>query len=180
MEVHEKQEILALLEQGRTALQASVTGVTDEMARRIPGPDRWSILGCAEHIAFSEDYMFAQIGKATVPEAPVINLEREAKMLARGTDRSRRIESPPEGHPKGAFPTLESAMAHFLLSRDRTIAFVRGCEEDLRAKVTWHPVLKVANCHEMLLSIGLHSLRHAKQIEEIKTEITKEIKAERA
>jgi hypothetical protein len=78
MEAHEKQEILALLEQGPAALQAAVAGVSDETSRRIPGPGRWSILGCAEHIALSEDYMFAQIGKATVPEAPVINLEREA------------------------------------------------------------------------------------------------------
>ncbi len=171
MDAHERQEMLALLQQGRTALQASVAGVTDETARRIPGPGRWSILGCAEHIAKSEDYMFAQIGKATAPETPVINLEREAKMLARGTDRSRRIESPPEGHPQGTFPTLEAAIAHFLASRDHTIAFVRDCQEDLRAKVTWHPVLKVANCHEMLLSIGLHALRHAKQIEEIKAEL---------
>jgi hypothetical protein len=37
--------------------------------------------------------------------------------------------------------------------------------------VTWHPLLNVANCHEMLLSIGLHALRHAKQIEEIKAEL---------
>jgi hypothetical protein len=157
-----------MLEQGRTAVQCAVSGVSEEAARLTPGPGRWSILGCAEHIAISEDYMFAQIGKASVPEAPVINLEREAKMLARGTDRSRRIESPPEGHPAERFPTLAAALAHFLRSRDRTIAFVRNCREDLRAKVTWHPVLKVANCHEMLLSIGLHALRHTKQIEEIK------------
>ncbi|HXR39268.1 MAG TPA: DinB family protein [Terracidiphilus sp.] len=171
MEAHERQEILALLEQGRAALPAAVEGVTDELARRIPGEGRWSILGCAEHIAVSEDYMFAQMGIATTPETPVINREREAKMLARGTDRSRRMESPPEGHPTGAFPTLGAAIAQFIESRDRTIAFVRDCQEDLRAKVTWHPILKEANCHEMLLSIGLHALRHVKQIEEIKAEL---------
>ncbi len=171
MDERERQEILALLEQGREALPAAVEGVTDAMARRIPGEGRWSILGCAEHIAVSEDYMFAQMEVATRPETPLVNREREAKMLARGTDRSRKMESPPEGHPAGRFPTLEAAMAQFLESRERTIAFVKGCDEDLRAKVTWHPILKECNAQEMLLSIGLHALRHAKQIEEIKREL---------
>ena len=171
MDERERQEILALLEQGQAALPAAVEGVTEEMARRVPGEGRWSILGCAEHIAIVEDYFFAQMGKGTTPETPLINREREAKMLARGTDRSRRMESPPEGHPRGAFPTLAAAIEHFLESRERVIEFVRGNREDLRAKVTWHPVLKEANCHEMLLSIGLHALRHVKQIEEIRAQL---------
>jgi hypothetical protein len=171
MEPDERHEILALLEQGRAALLATVDGVTDERASRIPAPGRWSILGCVEHLAVSEDYLFSQIAKATPSATPVINLEREAKMLARGADRSRRMESPPEGHPTGAFPTLAAALEHFQESRNRTVEFVRSNQEDLRSKVTWHPILKQANCHEMLLSIGLHVLRHVKQIEEIKGEL---------
>ena len=167
----ERKQILVLLEEGRSALVAALQGVTEEAARRIPAPGRWSILGCVEHIAVSEDYMFSQICIATLPQTPLINPVREAKMLARGTDRTRRIESPPEGHPTGSFPTLASALAHFLASRERTVEFVRANQEDLRSKVTWHPILKQANCHEMLLSIGLHALRHVKQIEEIKSEL---------
>jgi hypothetical protein len=171
MEANERQEILALLEEGRAALLAAVDGVTDERARRIPAPGRWSILGCVEHVAISEDYFFAQIAKATPSKTPLINLEREAKMLARGADRSRRMESPPEGHPTGAFPTLAAAIHHFLDSRRRSIEFVERNQEDLRSKVTWHPILKQVNCHEMLLSMGLHVLRHVKQIEEMKGEV---------
>jgi len=171
MDANERQEILALLEQGRKALPVAVEGVSGEMASRIPGTGRWSILGCVEHVAVSEDYLFAQIGKAAPSETPLIDLQREARMLARGTDRSRRIESPPEGHPTGAFPTLAAAVEHFLESRERTMEFVRANREDLRSKMTWHPILKAANCHEMLLSIGVHCLRHVKQIEEIKAEL---------
>jgi hypothetical protein len=164
----ERQQILAMLDEGRVALTAAVAGVTEETARRIPAPGRWSILGCVEHIVITEDYFFSQISKATPSQTPLNNPEREAKMLARGTDRSRRIESPPEGHPTGAFPSLADALSHFLASRNRTMEFVRANQEDLRGKVTWHPILKGANCQEMLLSIGLHVLRHVKQIEEIK------------
>jgi hypothetical protein len=171
MESDERKQILALLEEGRTALSSALAGVTDQTARRIPAPGRWSILGCVEHIAFSEDYFFSQILKATPSPTPAINLDREAKMLARGTDRTRRMESPPEGHPTGAFPTLDAALAHFLDSRERTIEFVHANQQDFRTQMTWHPVLKQANCHEMLLSICVHALRHVKQIEEIKAEL---------
>jgi hypothetical protein len=171
MDPNEKSQILAMLEEGRSALVSAVAGLSDERAARVPAPGKWSILGCVEHIGISENYFFSQIIHATVSPNPPINLAREAKMLARGTDRSRRIESPPEGHPAGAYPTLAGAIEHFLESRQRTIEFVRANHDDLRARVTWHPVLKEANCHEMLLSIGLHALRHFKQIEEIKAEL---------
>jgi len=171
MDANERKQILALLEDSRAALLAAVDGVSDERARRIPAPGRWSILGCVEHLAFSEDYFFAQILNATPSDPPLINLEREAKMLARGADRTRKMESPSEGHPSGAFPTLAAALNHFLESRNRSIEFVRANREDLRAKTTWHPILKQANCHEMLLSMGLHVQRHVKQIEEIKAEV---------
>jgi hypothetical protein len=171
MEENERQNILALLDQGRAALLAAVDGVTDDEANRIPGTGRWSIFGCVEHIAISEDYLFAQIVKATASQTPIINLDREAKMLARGTDRSRRMESPPEGHPAGKFPTLANAVEHFFESRSRTVEFVRADPRDLRSKMTWHPILKDANCHEMLISICVHVLRHVKQIEEIKAEL---------
>ena len=167
----ERKQILALLEEGRVALPAALAGVTGEAATRIPGPGRWSILGCVEHIAISEDYLFSQIAKATPSQTPAINPEREAKMLARATDRRRRIESPTEGNPTGAFPTLAGALSHFLVSRNRTIEFVRSNTEDLRTKMTWHPILGAANNHEMLLSICLHALRHIKQIEEIEAEL---------
>jgi hypothetical protein len=175
MDAHEREQVLALLEQSRAALLAALDGISDERARRIPAPGRWSILGCVEHLAISEDYFFAQIAKATPAETPLINLEREAKMLARGADRSRKMESPAEGHPSGAFPTLAAALEHFLKSRSRSIEFVRANQEDLRARITWHPILKQANCHEMLLSMGLHVQRHVKQIEEIKGDTQEEL-----
>jgi hypothetical protein len=168
MDSNEKQQVLALLEQGRKALLDALDGVGDEAAARLPGPGKWSILGCVEHMATSEDYLFSHIVSAAPAAEPLLNAEREARMLARGTDRSRRIESPAEGHPTGRFATLAAARDGFLLSRQRTVEFVKACQQDLRAQTTWHPILGTANSHEMLLSIAVHSLRHVKQIEEIK------------
>ena len=168
MDANEREQILALLVQGRAALLKSLEGIDAEAAARLPGDGKWSILGCVEHLAFSEDYLFSQIMAATPPQKSLTNELREARMLERGTDRSRHVESPSEGHPKGRFPTLGAAIEHFLSSRGRTMEFVEDCLEDLRSKATWHPILGEANNNEMLLSIGVHCLRHVKQIEEIK------------
>jgi hypothetical protein len=171
MDATEKQQMLALLEQGRESLLGALDGVNGEFAVRLPGPGKWSILGCVEHLAISEDYLFAQIDAAIPSETPLISPLREARMLERGTDRSWRIESPEQGHPQGRFPTLPAALEHFLESRRRTIDFVEANHEDLRSRMTWHPILGTANSYEMLLSIGVHCLRHVKQIEEIKAEL---------
>jgi len=171
MDSKEQAQILALLEDGQAALVLALEGVSPETAVQIPAPGAWTILGCVEHLAITEDYLFSQIAAAKVSATPLINPEREAKMLARGTDRTRRIESPPEGHPKGVFPTVPAALAHFLSSRKRTIQFVAANPDDLRSRMTWHPILADANVHEMLISIGVHCLRHVQQIEEIKAAV---------
>jgi hypothetical protein len=168
IETAERRQTLELLERGRTALLDAVDGLSELEASRMPAPGKWSILGCVEHLAISADYLFAQIASARTSDAPVLNPDREARMLSRGTDRTRRMESPPEAHPAGAFPTLAAAIGHFLASRQRTLDLVRSDPSDLRSRMSWHPILKQANCHEMLISISVHTLRHVKQIEEVK------------
>jgi len=164
----ERKQILASLEQGKSALLLATQGVPDELAARAPAPGRWSILGCVEHLVISEDYLFQQILTAEHSPSPFINEKREAVMPIRGLDRSWRMESPPEGCPSGRFPALPEALKQFLVYRERTIQFVRENHEDLRSKITTHPIMGTMNCHEMLLSIAVHCLRHIKQIEEIK------------
>jgi hypothetical protein len=48
------------------------------------------------------------------------------------------------------------------------VQFAETCQEDLRCKITSHPIIGKVNCYEMLLMIAVHPHRHAKQIEEIK------------
>jgi hypothetical protein len=78
------------------------------------------------------------------------------------------MESPPQGSPSGLFPTLSEAVERFFANRERTVNFVRENTEDLRSRITSHPIMGTVNCQEMLLSIAVHSLRHTKQIEEAK------------
>lgn len=169
MDALEKSEILDALRQSRRSFLNSVNGVTEEIATRNPGTGRWSILECAEHVAVSEDYLFSLILQARDRESSIVNESRVALILARGADRSRPKVSPEVVSPTARFATLAEAVRHFSISRDRTIHFLEGCEEDLRFKMATHPLLGPVNCDEVLALMAVHPNRHEKQICEIRT-----------
>jgi hypothetical protein len=169
MEPHEKKELLADLESGRQALLDALNGVTEEIAPRTPAPGKWSVLECVEHLVVSEDYLFSQLIASRDSHAAVVNRDREARILSRGLDRTKTMQSPEVGRPAGRFSTLREAVQCYLASRERTIRFVENCNDDLRSKLTSHPLIGAVNCYEMLLIIAVHPHRHSKQIEEIKT-----------
>jgi hypothetical protein len=58
-------EILQLLQIGREALQAALDGVDEQLAVCSPGPGRWSILECVEHLAVAEEFLFSRLTKAS-------------------------------------------------------------------------------------------------------------------
>ena len=158
---------MADLESGRRVLLDTLNGVTEDVAARTP-PGKWSILECVEHLAVSEDYLFSQIGASHSSPVPVVNEKRENLIVARGMDRTKPVSSPEVGRPAGRFSTLAEAVRSFLATRERTLRFVENCGEDLRSKLTTHPIIGSVNCYETLLMIAVHPKRHAEQIKELK------------
>lgn len=169
MDPHEKEILLADLESGDKVLMDALRDVTEDLAARSPAPGRWSVLESVEHLAVSEEYLFGQIEASHRVEAPMVNKAREAQIAAVGRDRSKKIQSPDVGKPAGRFSTLTQAVERFQAARKKTIQFTESCAEDLRCKVTTHPMIAgPVNCYEILLMIAAHPHRHAQQIEEIK------------
>lgn len=171
MTAHEKEQILADLETGRKAILAVLDGVSEDVAAQAPAPGRWSMLECVEHLAVSEDYLLSQIAASRPSDRAVANPEREARIVAAGLDRTRAFASPEVGKPTGRFRTMEEAIRHFLAARERTIRLVESCQDDLRLKLTSHPIAGTVNCYEVLLMIAAHPRRHAEQIKEIRTAV---------
>ena len=158
------QAVLKQLDEGDRALRASVAGVTDDIARREPAPGSWSVLQCLEHLVLAEDYMFGLIVSASPVDEPVVNERRELAISERGTDRTRRLEAPKLVHPQGAIVSIDAGLAGWAVTRARTRAFVERCTEDLRCRLTMHPILGQATAYEILLVIAVHPSRHAQQI----------------
>ena len=169
MTEQEELGILDSLEKGPVALLEALSGVTGELAQRTPGPEKWSILECVEHVALSEDYLFSRILAADQADSPLLDEAREARIVARGVDRSRPAKAPEVACPRGTFLTLQDAVQHLLASRERTVQFTRDhAREDLRCRITSVPPFGAVNCYEVLLLMAAHLFRHAKQMDEIK------------
>lgn len=168
MQPQEKAGILKELAIGRDAFLDALRGLPEDLAAISPGPGRWSVVECVEHVAVSEDFLLSRITQAQSSGAPVVNQQREAAILARGADRTTPAISPEVGRPTGRFATLANAVESFLATREQTVRFVGACNEDLRAKPIAHPLLGPINGHEALLLIAVHPQRHAAQIREIR------------
>jgi hypothetical protein len=168
MKLHDKEAILAELQRGQAVLLHALKDVPEDVAGRAPGPGKWSILECVEHLAVAEDYLLSQMISARRCDAAVVDERREALITARGADRTRLMLSPEVGRPTGRFSTLREATERFLSARGRTLGFVENANDDLHCRLTTHPLLGTVNCYEMLLVIAVHPHRHALQVEEIK------------
>ena len=173
MDDREHQFFLGKLNETRDVFLNQVRGVSEERARWKPGPDRWSILDCAEHVALVEQRMFDLLTQRMAPCAsaePIAGTGREYAILTKGADRSEKLKAPEPAQPNGRFATLGEAVAAFEERRARSIAYVGGCKTDLRALEGLHGGLGRVTAQEVLSLLTIHPARHALQIGEIRAD----------
>ncbi len=165
----DNEKLLALLRESRERLLQSFAGVTDEESRRRTADGQWSVLDTVEHLTVAEKMMLGLVSGLRRPRS-ADTPNREEVFLSVMTDRSRKLESPEGGRPRGRFANLADASAQFRASRDSTICFVEQNVDDLRATEVTHPHPAAGNVstYEMLIIMAKHAERHALQIEEIK------------
>lgn len=164
----EREGILRALQAGRDALGRALDGVDAEIEHRRPANGGWTIAECVEHVAVSERYLLGRLRAAQPAEQSLENRVREAQILARGADRTRPVECPANGQPRGRFASALAALEDFDAARAETVAFVESFDGDPRSWVTDHPVIPgPVNVVELLLTMAVHPARHAQQIEEL-------------
>lgn len=165
----QREALLPLLHQSRDRFLLSFAGMTEEDAHRHPDEGRWSALDCVEHICNAEGTMLRLLTGPRRPRTPGAP-NREERFLAGAADRSRKLDSPEGGRPRGRFTTLAEARTQFETVRQGVISLVEQTQEDLRAtEVTHpHPVAGDVSAYEMVIMIARHTERHAAQIEEIR------------
>ena len=158
----------------RKRFHDSLAGLSEAQWNFKAGPDRWSILECAEHIAVSEDFLFGLLTQKIL-KAPLSPERRGAlkgndeALLKFITDRSQKAQAPEPVRPTGQWKAPAEALAHFNQSRDRTITFVESTQEDLRARIVPSALpLKEVDAYQMILFLSGHSARHTAQIDEVK------------
>lgn len=162
----ERAEIVEDLERSRQEFIAALAGLTESQANARPDPERWSVLDCVEHVTTVEERFQGWLNAAKKLDAPRIDKDKEAGLMARVPDRSTRVKAPEAVVPAGRFTTLEQALEQFNAGRTRSIQFAEDRCDDLYCLASEHPRFGPVNGVELLIIIAGHSRRHAAQIRE--------------
>jgi hypothetical protein len=169
----ERAFLVEQLEQSKKGVLASIAGLTPAQWTFKAGPDRWSVQQCAEHIVLAEGYIFDGSQKVlatpAVPRPAASNSEMDHKLVAGVTDRSHKATAPEPLVPSGKFATPEEAAKAFLEARDKSIAYAKTTDADLRVHVGPGPVGPI-DAYQILLLMASHSARHTLQIREVEAD----------
>ena len=168
----ERKRAAAELEASRKQFLAEIDGLTVAQWTFKPGPDRWSVAECAEHIAATEDTYFALIERllraTATPEKKKEAAGKDDYVLKEMQNRDNKRTAGETLQPSGRWRTREELTAHFNRSRDRLIEFVRTTGLDLRGHHQAHRAVGLIDAYQWILLASGHSRRHTMQIEEVK------------
>lgn len=159
------------LEETRDDLKNTIAGLSEEQFNFKPGPDRWSVKECLQHIAAAETQMwqtFDQLSKAAAnPDKRAEIKMSDEQILKTITDRSFKATAPESMRPvTSPYQTALDAWNGFLAERDKRIKQVKNMKADLRNHVTQTP-LGWIDSFQWILFISGHSNRHTQQIAEV-------------
>ena len=173
---HDKTFLLDYYQQTFDSLKKSVAGLSEAQLAFKPGPDRWSISQCLEHIIKTETLLFAY-AKKTLEQQPNPERKGDVKMsdddLIKGmTDRSSKAKASEELSPEevGMYASGKEALKELKKQRKDLLAYIRETSVDaMRNRITDSPFGAVDGYHS-LLYIPAHTARHTLQIEEVKAD----------
>ncbi len=166
-------KVINWLDESHKEFFDAIQGVTAEQWNWKPAPDRWSVGEVAEHIVLAEGLLFGQVTRA-LASAP--NPEWEEKTKGK-TEFIERVMAPRMGKaqapeaivPKGGM-TPEQVRAKFDEQRAEIVKFAKTTDAALKEHTAEHPmpVFNTLNAYQWLIYVPLHTMRHDKQIAEVK------------
>jgi uncharacterized damage-inducible protein DinB len=167
----ERSFLLEQLEQSKKAMLASINGLSEEQWKFKPDPTVWSVQECAEHIILAEGYIFGAsqriLKTPAVPRPETSNADADRKVVARLQDRSQKATAPEPITPgQRQFATPADAAKAFSEARDKSIAYVKSTQDDLRTHVAAGAAGPM-DSYQYLLLMASHSARHTAQIKEV-------------
>ncbi|MBM3746850.1 MAG: DinB family protein [Acidobacteria bacterium] len=165
---HDRDYALSQLHASRRVFLDAIAGLTPAQWKFKPGPDRWSIAECAEHVALSEGFMFERVRKLlTASASPEAKSEVANDEIMKGwLDRSQKARATGATVPAGRFATPARLAAYFNPRRERTLEYVRTTQDPLRS----HFGAANLDAYQWLLAIAGHTERHVLQINEVKAD----------
>lgn len=173
MTPEERTKVINWLEESHKEFLAAIDGVTEEQWKWKPAPGRWSVGETAEHIVLAEAALFENVKKA-LASPPNPDWEQKTKgkteLLERVmAPRLGKAQAPDPIVPKGNLTQAE-VRARFEAQRVEIVKFAKETEASLKQYTVEHPfpVFNTLNAYQWLIYAPLHTMRHDKQIAEVK------------
>ncbi len=168
----EKDKALQYLESTKQDVLDATKGLSDAQWNFKPGPDRWSIAECMEHIAAAEDFIRDNIANGVmkapaVPGRDVVAID--AAIIENVPARKNKVQAPEAIKPTNRFGSPEGSIKHFVESRAVTEEFLKTTP-GLRDHAADSPAGTKWDGYEFILLIAAHSERHTNQIKEVKAD----------
>jgi uncharacterized damage-inducible protein DinB len=155
-----------LLEDSRADFESAVSGISETQAAQRPGPGRWSVLECIEHVTVVEERFLGRLREAGRLVETRVDPQKESDLLARVINRSTRAQAPEGALPANRFPSVAQALEEFRAARARTIRFAQESGPELYTLGVEHARFGAMNGAEFMRIIAGHAQRHAAQIRE--------------
>jgi hypothetical protein len=160
------------LKASQQAVADTVKSLTPEQLAFKPGPDRWSVAECLEHIAATEPMLFGFIQGKVLKTPPASEADRaktagkDSGIISTVTDRTKKFQAPGELRPTGRWTGREALLKAFDDNRAKTIEWVQATKDDLRAHVMSGPGGELDGYQWMMYLSG-HTRRHLAQMKEV-------------
>ena len=171
MTPEERAQVLTWLDESRKEFLAAIYGLTDEQWKWKPAPDRWSVGEVAEHIVLAEAGQFANVKKA-IASAPDPAWEAKTKgktetLVRVLAPRLGKAQAPEAIVPKGGM-TQAQVKDRFEKQRSEMVKFATEADVPLKQSTVDNPFFGPLNGYQWLIYAPLHTMRHDKQIAEVK------------
>ena len=160
---------LELLDSSLEKLKSLTAGLSVEQWHHRPTPEAWSPAEVVAHLRTADEVILGRIeAMLTGPESAAEMLEKtvgqEARLLRHVPNRARRVPAPLDMIPQVIAETPAEGLAGLAATRERAKAMLS--QSGLKLRVFPHFGLGPLTAYQWLILIGVHSLRHAAQIEE--------------
>lgn len=171
MTPEERTKVLNWLEESRKKFLFAIDGVTEQQWKWKPAPDRWSVGEIAEHVVLAEASQFGNVKKAlSLPPNPGWDQEtsgKTARLEAVLAPRLGKAQAAEALVPKGEM-TLGQVRERFERQRTEILKFAAETDLPLKQHTLSNAFFGTLNAYHWLIYAPLHTMRHEKQIAEVK------------
>lgn len=169
----ERTQVLKWLEESHKEFLAAIDGVSDAQWKWKPAPERWSVGETAEHIVLAEALLFGIVRNAIVAP-PNTAWEEQTKGKTEFIIRVMPSRQGKAVAPEPIVPhedlTRAQVKERFEKQRIDIVNFASETQTALKEHTVAHPfpVFGTLNAYQWLIYVPLHTIRHDKQIAEVK------------